>query len=130
MRFLMLWWFPSHKIIFVLPHKWNFATVMNLNINIWYATSVKGSFSPQRHLDCFRLLRIVVSLTIIAMVPSLSIPRKPSLSYSSYLRWCLRPAALVQPGNSVEMVCACTQINQEFRESSFSLNVEKSSIGV
>ena len=35
-QFLMLWW-PQHKIISLLSHNHNFATVMNHNVNIQYA---------------------------------------------------------------------------------------------
>ena len=43
---------PNHKIIFLLPHICNFATVMNHNVNIsvsWlsWAPPVKGSFDPK-----------------------------------------------------------------------------------
>jgi hypothetical protein len=31
---------PHHKIISLLLHNWNFATVLNHNVNIWYAENL------------------------------------------------------------------------------------------
>ena len=54
--FLMSWWPPTIKslsLLLSLFHNCNFATVMNYNVNIWYAgylivTPMKRLFNPQR----------------------------------------------------------------------------------
>jgi hypothetical protein len=43
---------PTHKIIFVLLHNWNFAAVVNHDVNICFLMVLgeplmKGSFDPQ-----------------------------------------------------------------------------------
>ena len=38
---------PNHKIIPLLLHNCNFATVKSCNVNICYAGPVKGSFDPK-----------------------------------------------------------------------------------
>lgn len=38
---------PNHKIISLLPPNCKVATVVNCNVNICYATTVKGSFNPK-----------------------------------------------------------------------------------
>lgn len=47
-QFLMLGWPPKHNIILLLLHDCNFATDMNHNVNIWYATPVKGLLTHHR----------------------------------------------------------------------------------
>ena len=48
-QFLMLWWLPNHNLFLFLLHNCIFATVMNYNVDIWYAGYM--ICGPQRDCD-------------------------------------------------------------------------------
>lgn len=94
----MSWWSPAIKLFSLLLLHYNFATVINSNINIWYAIPVKKSFYAQRsfHLKvekhCLRPSCILGSfpwkwkegLIIREFATQLS-NRHPPLGYASLL---------------------------------------------
>ena len=53
----------NHKIILLLLHNCNFATVINHNVNIWYVT--QRVYDPQVENHCTRQSKIPCSLSII-----------------------------------------------------------------